>query len=109
MGTNDNAPKKAGGKRGTANNANRLNGLLGRTAASTGMADWTRADPRWVVAVVGVVNKLGGAVSFGLSRDGGAHSLTILLDGDRETLWFNGGADLDLELEKVFEMFNTGL
>jgi hypothetical protein len=44
---------------------------------------------------------MGGAVTLGLSRDGGAYSLTLLLESERTTLWFNGGADLDAELEKV--------
>jgi hypothetical protein len=34
----------------------------------------------------------------------GAHSLTLLLDGERETLWFNASADLDGELNEIIEM-----
>lgn len=95
-------------QRGSTDNGKRLATLLGG-GSGTGKqgADWGNADPRWIVAVITAVCRLGGAASFGLSRDGGAYSLTILLDGDRQTLWYNGSADLDVELEKVYEAFNT--
>lgn len=95
-------------QRGSTDNGKRLAALLGG-GNGTGKqgADWGSADPRWIVAVITAVCRLGGAASFGLSRDGGAYSLTILLDGDRQTLWYNGSADLDAELEKVYETFNT--
>lgn len=44
---------------------------------------------------------LGAAITFGLSRDSGAFMLTLLLDGERETLWFSGDCDLDAELAEV--------
>lgn len=98
------------GKRGSVNNGKRLAGLLGRTGGTgTGQADWGTADPRWIQAVIVAVSRIGGLASFGYSRDQGAYNLTILLDGERETLWFNQNADLDLELEQVFEAFNTAL
>lgn len=108
MGLNDHVKddkRGKGSKRGSVNNAARLAGLRSDGKAQKG--DWGGCDPRWVAAVVVAVTSRGGAVSFGLSRDGNAHSLTILLDGERETLWFNGDADLDLELEKVFAFFET--
>jgi hypothetical protein len=46
-------------------------------------------------------------VSFKLSRDGGAHGLELYDNGDKASLWFNGDADLDAELEKVFEYLET--
>lgn len=95
-------------QRGTVDNGKRLANLLGRTGAQgRGSADWGTADPRWIQAVIVAVSRIGGLASFGLSRDQGAYNLTILLDGERETLWFNQGADLDQELEAVYELFNT--
>lgn len=108
MGVNDHVekPKSGKGGRGSVNNTNRLAGLRGGDGkASTG--DWGGCDPRWLQALIVAVSSRGGAVSFGLSRDKGAHSCTIMLDGDRATLWFNGDADLDEELEKVYEYVNT--
>jgi hypothetical protein len=46
-------------------------------------------------------------VSFSLSRDGGAHGLALYDQGSRTQLWFNGDADLDMELEKVFAFLET--
>ena len=56
-----------------------------------------------------MVTRLGGVVGFGCSGDVGADSLSIMLDGDRETLWFNGGADIDAELEGVYATFETAI
>ena len=71
------------------------------------MADWGGCDPARLQAVVVAITALGGAVTLGLSRDLGAHSLTLLLDGNRTTLWFNGNADLDMELEGVKATLDT--
>jgi hypothetical protein len=46
-------------------------------------------------------------VSFSHSRDGGAHGLALYDQGERIQLWFNGDADLDTELEKVFEYLES--
>jgi hypothetical protein len=56
---------------------------------------------------VQAITSRGGACTFGLSRDGGAHSLTLMLNQERETLWFNGDADLDVELEQVWQTLET--
>ena len=96
--------------RGSADNGRRLKNLLERVSAgSLGKADWGNARAEWLQAVICVIAQAGGLVSFGYSRDGNAYNLTILLDGDRETLWFNANADLDEELRKVYEAFNQGL
>ena len=93
--------------RGSVNNGRRLANLLQRVSAGgIGKADWGNARPEWIQAVICIIAKTGGLVSFGYSRDQNAYNLTILLDGDRETLWFNGDADLDEELRKVYEAFN---
>lgn len=99
------AKQSKGGKRGSVNNASRLAAFA--SGEATGAGDWGACDPRWLQAVVVAITGLGGAITFGLSRDGGAHSLTLLLDGDRQTLWFNGSADLDEELEKVYQTLET--
>lgn len=94
-----------GSRRGSTNNASRL-AAFGR-GDRAGHADWGNCDPRWIAAVVARITLLGGAVTFGLSRDGGAHMLTLLLDGDRQVLWFNGDASLEDELEKVYAVLDT--
>ena len=90
---------KKKGKRGSVNNENRLQAFA--SGGSPGQANWGECSPERIQGVVHGITSLGGAVTFGLSRDKGAHSLTLMLDGKRVPLWFNGGADLDEELDGV--------
>lgn len=87
------------GKRGSVDNTRRLE-AFGNRKPGVG-ADWGGCDSERMQGVVMRITELGGAIIFGLSRDGGAHSITLMLDGERETLWFNGDADLDVELGEV--------
>jgi len=92
--------RKNGAKRGSVNNKSRLAALQPEEGAK-GAADWGSADPRALAAVVAAATLRGMIISFKLSRDGGAHGLDLYDDGEKASLWFNGGADLDIELEKV--------
>jgi len=96
---------KRGSGRGSVNNKNRL-AAFSKSSTSSG-ADWGGCDPSLLQQVVEEITRLGGAVTIGLSRDMGAHSLTLLLDGSRETLWFNADADLDVELQNVIGMIQV--
>ena len=97
---------KAGStKRGSVNNSARLDAFAGRS--NRGSAEWATCDPKRLQAVVVAITQMGGAVTIGLSRDQGAHSMTLLLDGARETLWFNGDADLDAELDNVLGILSA--
>lgn len=102
MGANASNEKYGNGKRGrrgAVKNKDRLAAFAER--AGGGSADWGGCDERKLAAVIIAITAMGGAVTFGLSRDLGAHSLTLMLDGKRSTLWFNGDADLTLELDGV--------
>lgn len=96
----DRARRNGQAHRGSVRNDKRLAAFA--TKSITGQADWGGCDPGWIQACVVGITRLGGAITFGTSRDGGAYSLTLLLDGERETLWFNGNAELDVELEQVY-------
>jgi len=87
--------------RGSTNNGARLE--LFAPKRSGGSQDWGGCNPARIQDVILGITRLGGAVTFGLSRDGGAFFVTLLLDDDRTTLWFNGSADLDTELDAVIE------
>lgn len=101
MGTmNDGLKKKSAGKRGETNVGNRLAGL-GGNGSEAGAADWGDAHPDNLVAVVLGVTRLGGAVSFGLSRDKGAFNVTIFLDGEKRTIWVSSSEDVDAALVKI--------
>ncbi len=88
-----------GKTRGSVRNSDRLEAFSQRNG--NGGADWAACDPARLQAVVVAITALGGAVTFGLSRDQGAHSLTLMLDNSRETMWYNGDAVLDNELKMV--------
>ncbi len=100
---NPNSPKKA--KRGTVRNDRRLEAISQRRKGAA--ADWLGCLPERIQGVVHGITSLGGAVTFGTSRDGGAYSVTLLLEGDRETLWFNGDAVLDDELQAIIETLSA--
>lgn len=70
-------------------------------ATHTSGADWSTCDGELLKAVAVLITDLGGAVIIGMSRDQGAHSLTLMLDDERKSLWFDGDADLDEKLREV--------
>lgn len=98
FGDGDNSKK--GKSRGGTAAASRLAGL-GKQSQATGSADWSAAESGMLARIIVEVTCRGGLVSFGMSRDQGAHMITILMDNDKRTLWISGSDDLDLELEKI--------
>ncbi len=72
-----------------------------RKSDTESTADWASCDPQWLQAVVAKISGIGGAVTIGLSRDMGSHMMTLLLDKEKEVLWFNGDADLTDEMKKI--------
>lgn len=94
------AREKKSKKRGATQVARSLEGL-GQGAGSAGGADYAEADFAHVAGIIIEITRRGGAVSFGLSRDKGAYNVTVMLDGDRRTVWINGSDDLNRELEKI--------
>jgi len=108
MGAMQNNESKKGSKnsgRGSTNNKKRLEAF--GNSGSAGGADWGGCDPQALQDVVSQMTLLGGAIIFGMSRDGGAHLLTLLIDNEKETLWFNADADLDAELHQVSEKLKS--
>jgi len=110
MGINDRADDAKAGrrakKRGSTDNGGRLAGLQS-PAQAKGTAEWSGASAEYLLGVVALATSLGFIVSFSLSRDGGAHGFSLYGDGERVQLWFNGDADLDAELEKVYAYLDT--
>ncbi len=98
---NEQASKKKRRSRGSVKNASRLDAFTGGN--KTGAADWGGCDPARLQTAVVAITSLGGAITLGLSRNRGAYSLTLMLDDNRATMWYNGDADLDDELESVIQ------
>lgn len=91
--------------RGHAKNGSRLDAFSEQSRR--GSADWGTCTPERLHACVVKITGMGGAITIGLSRDEGAHMLTLLLDDKRETLWFNGDDDLDEQLQAVYETLDA--
>lgn len=88
-------------KRGATNVGKRLDGL-GQGTGKGGTASYVGVDAGFLYGIVVEITKRGGAVSFGLSRSQEAWNVTLFLDGDRRTVWINGGDDVNAELEKIY-------
>lgn len=95
------AGKKPRAARGSVKNTDRLAAF--RSPAATGSASWANCNCDLLHAVVVAITALGGAIIFGLGRDKGSHSLTLLLDEKKVSLYFNGDADLNDKLQEVLE------
>lgn len=108
MGAMQNNLKIPGGnnsKRGKTKNLDRLKALTKGPAG--GAATWRMADPKLVHAVIVAIADMGGAVLFGHSMDGGSYSMSLYLNKDKTTIWFNGDAELDEELQVVIDELNA--
>ncbi len=92
--TSDNRRAKASKKRGS-----RLDDF--NPPSHTGGADWSSCDPALLRDMVVLITDLGGAVTIGMSRDQGAHSITLMLDDVRKSIWIAGDADLDETLRDI--------
>jgi hypothetical protein len=93
-GAKRNGRKKAGGRLSTAFDVPRE----GREVVT-----WDTASPSGIVAVTVAVSALGGAVTFGGSRDGGALQVAIFLDGEKFVKWIPSGEDIDAVLAEIWE------
>lgn len=71
------------------------------------VSDWGTVSPTVLVDLVQVVAGLGGAVRLGYTRDGGAYSVGIYLDDDRETFYCRPSDDLDDFISRLTEMLRT--
>lgn len=93
--------KKGSKSRGQSKPSSVLAGLGQKAGASASAADWGAANFSWVAGVVIETTRRGGMVSFGLSRDKGAYSINIFLDGDSRKIWVSGEEDIDAKLEEI--------
>lgn len=99
---------KYGEQNGKGNSSPKLNALRGRRNQSFvegERPDYSRATPGWVVAAIEAVTKRGGAIQFGLSRDGGVYTIVIMLDGEIEKNYVKESEGIDRFLEGVYHDF----
>lgn len=84
-------------------NGRRLEGLRRRATRRT--LSWSLVPAQDLGALVHRATSWGAALLFGLTRDGGALTLTVYLDGDREVLYINDEEMIDETLDTVWGLF----
>lgn len=75
-------------------------GVPDKVVVSTG---WDEAEPELLVRLIYAITRLGGAIMFGQSRDGGALQVVLYLDGDKKAIWLPGNEDLDANLHEIIQ------
>lgn len=86
----------------------RLSLMLNRAQeGSSDVSDWGTVTPKVLIDLVQVVSGLGGAVRLGYTRDGGAYSVGIYLDDDRETFYCRPSDDLDDFITRLTELLRS--
>ena len=74
-----------------------------------GKVSWASCDPEATASLIEGVTDAGGAVMFGASRDGMALSVTLHLDGDRETIWIDRDKDVSEQLSALIDTLRDTL
>lgn len=71
-------------------------------------ADWAAADASLMRDVVCRITSEGGAVQFGLTRDGGSYTIRILGDGEPYNEYVRPTEDINLALTGLCEDYQAG-
>lgn len=67
------------------------------------VCDWANAEPDRIVALIRTVTTQNGLCSFGYTRDLGAYTLTVILDGERYTDYCRPTEDVNAFLANLIE------
>lgn len=71
------------------------------------VADWMQADVNKLQRCIEIASRVGGALRFGYSRDGGAYALGLYGDGEPYTEFLPPDADLDEWLDEVYALYES--
>jgi len=69
-------------------------------------ADWGTADAERIVALISAVTRENGLCSFGYTRDGGTYTVTVILDGEKDTDYCRPTEDLNAFLDNLVSDFS---
>lgn len=64
---------------------------------------WSDADAEKVKLAIDAVTRRGGAIMFGLTQDGGAYSIMVLLGQDKAKAYPHGASELHDTLAAIVE------
>lgn len=65
--------------------------------------DWGAVDPGTIRGTIDAVAKLGGACMFGVTSDGGAYSVCVLLDDQKIKEYPHGVVECEASLRSIME------
>lgn len=74
-----------------------------RNRGQAAVCDWGAASPERIVALISAVTAQNGLCSFGYTRDAGAYTVTVILDGERYTDYCRPTEDVDTFLDSLRE------
>jgi hypothetical protein len=72
---------------------------------SSHVADYAQANPTKLLSAIAAAARVGGALRFGYSRDGGAFAIGVYGDGEPYTDFVAGTEEIDETLEYYVELF----
>lgn len=93
-----------GAKRnGKTKQGGRLSATFGGGDKGQSMVHWGEVDPSGIVALTSTVSALGGAVTFGGSRDQSALQISVFLDGEKVVRWCDNSSAAEDALSELWE------
>ena len=67
------------------------------------VADYGSVDSKNLQRCIAAIAKVGGALRFGYTRDGGAYAVGVYYSGETETVYIKPSEDFDAVLSTVIE------
>jgi len=71
------------------------------------IADWSSADAKRVLRAISAVTRVGAAIRFGYTKDGGVYAVGVVGDGEPYTEYVRPDEDLDIFLDGLAEDFES--
>ncbi len=66
-------------------------------------ADWGDCDESDILQLIAVVTGLGGTITFGYTRDGGAYYLSYFMDGEALKVFIRPTEDVELAIKSEID------
>lgn len=79
-----------------------------RNRGDAAQADWSTADAGLLLAVISGVSSGGGAIQFGLTKDGGSYVIRIIGDGEPFNEYVRPTEDINLYLTGLSQDYEKG-
>lgn len=78
----------------------------GVDSTGSGQASWSEVSAANVLELIQAASNAGGAIRFGVSRDGGAYALGIYGDGPEVYSLYSGSLEgIELHIANLYEVF----